>query len=68
MPGGPWLIERDSAADGWVCPDGTTAPAHYSYLFDPASLTGTVTYIKHAGACGDPATPSDQDPINLIEI
>ncbi len=68
MPGGAWMIERDSPTDGWVCPDGTTAPAHYSYLFDPATLTGTLTYTKHPGACGDPTTPTDQHPVSLIAI
>ncbi len=68
MPGGAWMIERDSPIDGWICPDGTTAPAQYSYLFDPATLTGTVTYTKHPGACGDSSTARDQQSVTLIAI
>lgn len=67
-PGGKWSIERDSPTDGWVCPDGTIAPAHYSYQLDPANLTGTLTYTKKAGACGNPDTPTDTDAINLALI
>ena len=67
-PGTWWAIQRDSAFDGWVCPDGSLAPAHYLYLLDPTNLTGTLTYTKHPGACGTPDTPIDSDPITLALI
>ena len=67
-PGTWWGLQRDSPADGWVCPDGAQAPAHYQYLLDPATLAGTVTYTNAPGACGTPETPSDTDVIALSLI
>lgn len=42
-------------------PDGTTAPAHYSYQLDPANLTGTLAYTNQPWTCGNPDTPTDTD-------
>lgn len=66
--GGPWTIQRDSPADGWVCPDGAPAPAHYAYSFDPATLAGTVIYTKAPGACGNPNTATHHDEISLSKV
>lgn len=66
--GGPWLIERDSPDDGWVCPDGSHTAAHLSYSLDPVTLDGTIESTKQPGTCGSPATATDSDPINLIPV
>ena len=68
VAGGPWLIERDSPDDGWVCPDGSHTGAHLSYSLDPVTLAGTVESTKQPGTCGSPVTATDSDPINLVPV
>lgn len=68
VAGGPWLIERDSPDDGWVCPDGSHTAAHLSYSLDPVTLAGTVESTKQPGTCGSPATATDSGPINLVPV
>lgn len=68
VAGGPWLIERDSPDDGWVCPDGSHTAAHLSYSLDPVTLTGTVASTKLPGTCGSPATATDSRPMHLVTV
>jgi hypothetical protein len=68
VAGGPWLVERDSPNDGWVCPDGSHTPAHLSYSLDPVTLSGTVESTKQPGTCGSPATATDSHPIHLVPV
>jgi hypothetical protein len=65
LAGGPWIVERRDASNGWTCADGSTGPADLVYSFDPASLVGTVSYTSKPGVCNDPNWGHDQKPISL---
>ncbi len=68
VAGGPWLIERDSPDDGWVCPDGSHTAAHLSYSLDPVTLVGTAESTKQPGTCGSPATATDSHSMHLVQV
>ena len=53
LTGGMWTLSTNKA-DGFQCPDGSTAPTVDTYKFDDATLTGTHTSI-HNEVCGVPA-------------
>jgi hypothetical protein len=43
-----WPVTKDKGA---TCPDGSKAPANYSYAWDQATLDGTVTVLT-SDECG----------------
>lgn len=53
LTGGLWALTTNKA-DGFQCPDGSTAPTVDTYKFDDATLTGTHTSL-HNDVCGVPA-------------
>lgn len=53
LTGGVWALTTNKA-EGFQCPDGTTAPTVDTYKFDDVTLTGTHTSL-HNAACGSPA-------------
>ncbi len=53
LTGGQWNLVTNKV-DGFLCPDGTTAPTVDTYAFDDATLTGTHTSL-HNAVCGGPA-------------
>jgi hypothetical protein len=65
LAGGPWIVERRDASNGWTCADGSTGPADLVYSFDPASLVGTVSYTSKPGVCNEPNPGQAQQPISL---
>ena len=48
-----WALTTNKT-DGFLCPDGSTAPTVDTYKFDDATLTGTHT-STHNAVCGVPA-------------
>ena len=66
LPGGLWTLDRSDVFNGWICPNGSTGPGDQSYTFDPATLTGTLSYTSKPGACNDPNVLQRQDPISLL--
>jgi hypothetical protein len=47
-------VDRDpNKPEGFLCPDGSTAPTLNTYAFDDATLTGTHT-STHDAVCGVP--------------
>lgn len=50
---GQWALTTNKA-DGFMCPDGSTAPTVDTYKFDDVTLTGTHTSF-HNAVCGIPA-------------
>jgi hypothetical protein len=65
LAGGPWIVERRDASNGWTCADGSTGPADLVYSFDPATLVGTVSYTSKPEVCNDPNWGHDQKPVSL---
>lgn len=68
VAGGPWTVERHDVANGWTCPDGSSASGDLTYAFDPATLTGYLTATSKPGACNDPNVGQNQQPISLTRI
>ncbi|OBK13556.1 hypothetical protein A5636_09335 [Mycobacterium asiaticum] len=62
--GASWTIRRTNPT-GWTCADGSKGAAELVYSFAPASLAGTITATKVAGACGDPTTPTATYSLNI---
>ena len=53
LTGGRWTLTTNKV-DGFLCPDGSTAPTVDTYAFDDVTLTGTHTSL-HNAVCGEPA-------------
>ena len=68
LAGGPWTIERHDVFNGWTCADGSTGPADLVYSLDPVSLAGTVSYASKPGACNDPNSLKNQQPVSLVKV
>jgi hypothetical protein len=62
---GPWTVARHDVANGWICPDGSTAPGDQTYTFDPVILAGTFSATSRPGACGNPEPAHLEQPISL---
>jgi hypothetical protein len=52
LTGGMWTLTTNKA-EGFQCPDGSTAPTVDTYKFDDVTLTGTHTSL-HNAVCGVP--------------
>lgn len=68
LTGGSWTIERHDVFNGWTCADGSTGPADLVYSFDPVSLAGTIDYTSKPGACNDPNSLQNQQPVSLVKV
>ncbi|AMO59139.1 putative secreted protein [Mycolicibacterium phlei] len=62
---GPWTVSRHDVPNGWICPDGSTAPGDQTYTFDPVTLAGTLSATSRPGACGNPEPAHMEQPISL---
>ena len=63
-----WNMVWIGRPDGFVCPDGTTAPATVTWWWEAASLVGTVSADYGAG-CGNPPVPPghSESPFSLTK-
>ena len=62
LTGGRWTLTTKKV-DGFLCPDGSTAPTVHTYAFDDVTLTGTHTSL-HNAVCGEP-TGMTKTPFTL---
>jgi hypothetical protein len=66
--GGAWTVERHDVSNGWTCPDGSSGAADVTYTFDPATLAGTLSRTSTPGACGNPNSSHDDNPVTLSPL
>jgi hypothetical protein len=69
LGGNRWVMVWVSRPEGFVCPDGSTAPSNTTWDWDAESLTGTVE-VSHGAACGSPPIPpgSATTSLHLIKV
>lgn len=64
-----WVMDWVGRSDGFVCPDGSTAPANVTWSWDAESLVGIVT-ATHGAVCGSPPLPpgSTESAFSLTRV